>query len=31
MKKERISIQADAEKTANSLRDTGYTIECFCV
>ena len=27
MKKERISIQADAEKTANSLRDTGYTIE----
>ena len=27
MKKERISIQADAVKTANSLRDTGYTIE----
>ncbi len=27
MKSERIPIQADAEKTAMSLRDTGYTIE----
>ena len=27
MKKERIPIRADAEKTAMSLRDTGYTIE----
>lgn len=27
MKKERIPIYADAEKTAMSLRDTGYTIE----
>ncbi len=27
MKKERISIQANAEKTAMSLRDTGYTLD----